>query len=202
MKTISIYLILLILNSSDGFNWINKAYYTDDQREIDIEYYSITENKVVEFKEYLLKEESDEKELLAHAFFYNGKLKRLVAYQSADTITQKEMEFLDLDELVKKRDSKGNIKTLSGPMDSTYSFYDTHGRKIRDSIPGSGYTMQHEIMYTYKVDSIFVETKYRNETKLLDKIFIVDSLGNWVKKIIVGSENRIREIEYSNQTIK
>lgn len=204
--SITIFLILLsITNYAQGpYNWINRVYDADDQRELDFENYSIVNGEnILEYKEFEVDTDFENKgKLNFHAFFQNGQINKLIDYRfEKDTVIYGSDSFiLDYDKQNSAIDSNGNFIVYGGRVDSTFSFYDEKGRKIRDSIPGSGYTSAHQIFYTYSYNSVSVKTIYWNtseeDIEEPQVVYITDSAGNWTKKKSIWG-NRIREIKYS-----
>lgn len=82
-----------------------------------------------------------------------------------------------------KVNAKGHSLVFAMNGDTTYSFNDDWGRKTRDSIPDSGETMAHEIIYNYFEDSIAVQVNFSEWTEGNYVIsYRLDTYGNWVEK--------------------
>lgn len=90
------------------------------------------------------------------------------------------------------------ICTLNG--DTTFSFYDSNGRKVLDSIPDSGHTMAHKLTYTFYDDSITVRITYPSTNKYGGSIsYKLDDLGNWIEKKAVYNNNALFTARYTRR---
>jgi hypothetical protein len=79
----------------------------------------------------------------------------------------------------------GRSTVFTAQGDTTYSFYDTYGRKTLDSIPDSGHTMCHKNKYSYFKDSIAVHTEFLSgdDSNYLTS-YKLDRHGNWIEKTV------------------
>jgi len=136
-----------------------------------------------------------------YSYIYSGPEKR-------DTIEKDTIYFsnipLDPDSIT--YDNQKNVTYYRIGAAETYTFFDRHSRKIRDSIPGSGISKGHYMIYKYRRRFFGKEKIIRKEIYPDDHLFIkiaykTDRRGNWVKCVIKSNrrwKNAVltREIEY------
>ncbi len=100
-----------------------------------------------------------------------------------------------------KTDENDNAIYYQNGGNETYAIFDEFGRKVQDSIPATGDTMEHLITYKYGKKKIVRKEHYPKQDLLTKTTYTIDDQGNWVKCIIVSNHkqrNAIikREIEY------
>ena len=99
-----------------------------------------------------------------------------------------------------KVNAQGNSFIYTSDGDTTFSFYDSHGRKILDSIPDSGHTMTHNLTYTYYQDSIVVKVvfdSWREGNHIIS--YKLDRHGNWIEKRVTYESDLLFPRSYRRQ---
>lgn len=97
------------------------------------------------------------------------------------------------------KDSVGNVIEFWYDYVPTYTTYDSFGRKVCDSVPGTGHGVWHVQSYSYFEE--YVIYKYESDDELFEQKYVIDAHGNWVKmyvreKALAWDLKLLREIIY------
>lgn len=96
-------------------------------------------------------------------------------------------------------DSAGNVVEFWYDYVPTYTTFDNFGRKICDSVPGTGHGVWHVQSYAY-FDG-YIIYKYESDKESFERKYVVDNQGNWIEMYARGESMNwdlklMREINY------
>jgi len=89
--------------------------------------------------------------------------------------------------------AKGQVVFYAYNHDCTYSFYDSLGRKVLDSVPGSAMSMMHTIHYTYLNQKVVKKYTIGDEQRIT--LYDLDSHNNWHRSYFIDEKGKTKIIE-------